>query len=156
MHPPLLHLPPSTGPVSVFHAIVFISFVFTSHCPLHLYTNYFCSVVHSVWGWTRTPPWPPVRGERLSGTKTSLAPLFFLYLFSLFLFLPSSYPMIDEQHWQQGSVWKVLQSADSSWGKRFSEDTGWDQTEVYVSLIRLRTQSCWAKDQIEALRFSNK
>lgn len=38
--------------------------------------HYFCSVVHSVWGWTRTPPWPPVRGERLSGTKTSIAPFF--------------------------------------------------------------------------------
>lgn len=48
--------------------------------------NYFCSIVHSVWGWTRTPPWPPVRGERLSGTKTSIAPLF----------SPSSYPVIDD------------------------------------------------------------
>lgn len=52
--------------------------------PLRL-AHYFCSVVHSVWGWTRTPPWPPVRGERLSGTKTSIAP------FSS----PSSYPVID-------------------------------------------------------------
>lgn len=44
--------------------------------PLRL-AHYFCSIVHSVWGWTRTPPWPTVRGERLSGTKTSIAPFFF-------------------------------------------------------------------------------
>lgn len=40
------------------------------------FDHWFCSIVYSVWGWTRTPPWPPVRGERLSGTKTSFAPLF--------------------------------------------------------------------------------
>lgn len=88
---PAPHLPP---PPSLLHAVVSFSFLFTSHRPLHLYTNHFCSVVHSVWGWTRTPPWPPVRGERLSGTKTSLAPLsppkksLSIFTSLLFLFVP--------------------------------------------------------------------
>ena len=60
----ILHANPSLClPISLFSA------------PLRL-AHYFCSIVHSVWGWTRTPPWPPVRGERLSGTKTSIAPFF--------------------------------------------------------------------------------
>lgn len=72
--------------LSVLHAVLFPSLSIRPpnslfSAPPHL-AHYFCSVVHSLWGWTRTPPWPPVRGERLSGTKTSISsPLFFLPLF---------------------------------------------------------------------------
>lgn len=79
--------------VMYYSLVVFYMPTFLSVClPISLFSaplrlaHYFCSVVHSVWGWTRTPPWPPVRGERVSGTKTSIAP------FSS----PSSYPMIDD------------------------------------------------------------
>lgn len=71
---------PLPGCISILYAILLCPHISLFSAPLRL-ANYFCSIVHSVWGWTRTPPWPPVRGERLSGTKTSLAPLFFSFLF---------------------------------------------------------------------------
>lgn len=74
------------GCISILYANLLCLPISLFSSPLCL-ANYFCSIVHSVWGWTRTPPWPPVRGERLSGTKTSIAPFFFP---------PSSYPVIDD------------------------------------------------------------
>lgn len=87
------HFTPLSTPSSLPCAFIYsprvslagcISVLYANHLclPFSLFSappclaNYFCSLVHSVWGWTRTAPWPPVRGERLSGTKSNIAPFF--------------------------------------------------------------------------------
>lgn len=129
---------PPTGCISILYAILLCPYISLFSAPLRL-ANYFCSIVHSVWGWTRTPPWPPVRGERLSGTKTSLAPLFFS-----FLFLPLHNLIVTVL-----TTWLCMRSYKVQILPYPSEDTEVNQTEVYVSLIRLR-----AEDQNEAVRFT--
>ena len=134
----MCHSPPSHR-VSLFSLCPPISWLSAPLCLAH----YFCSIVHSVWGWTRTPPWPPVRGERLSGTKTSIAPPFFS---------PSSYPVIDgnsnstnnmtlkhlvRSYKVQFSFFFLLLSFFLG-RKDFLGDSEVDQTKVSVSLMWLQ------------------